>query len=192
MERGAARGVLLSGLFLALALVIVYVAGWFFLPSDASPEFSPWQRIAGETPSAKVDAYVRAVARGDEAAALDLWELPAVDLPNGRSTALRQRRVDVTRGLIAAGIRPDAAIRSIEWWRTCCEPGLIDGPRSAGGARLQVRLVDRSGTALDYVIDVFDRDGGSSGLRALLTRHWVVRDVYPSDQPPLFWTWGHG
>ncbi len=178
----------------ALALVSLYAAGWFFLPSDGSRGFSPWDRITGETPSAKVDAYVRAVARGDEAAALDLWEPPAVDLPNGRSTALRQQRVDVTRALIAVGIRPDVAIRSIEWWRTCCEPGLIDGPRDAGGARLRIRLIDRSGVALDYVVEVFDRDGSSSssGLRALLTRHWVVRDVYPADQQPLYWTWGHG
>ena len=62
----------------------------------------------------------------------------------------------------------------------------------AGGARLRVRLVGRSGAALDYVVDVFDRDGSSSGLRALLTRHWVVRDVYPVDQQPLFWAWGDG
>jgi hypothetical protein len=62
----------------------------------------------------------------------------------------------------------------------------------AGGARLRVRFADRSGAALDYIVDVFDRDGGSSGARALLTRHWVVRDVYPADQQPLYWTWSDG
>jgi len=176
----------------ALALVTLYAAGWFFLPSDGSRGFSPWDRLTGETPSAKVAAYVGAVARGDEATALRLWELPSTNLPDGRAAALGRRRMDVTRALIAAGVRSDVTIRSVEWWRTCCEPGVIADPGEAGGARLQIQLVDRQGSALRYVVDVFDRDGAYWGAAAgNPARHRVVRDVYPADQPPLFWTLGH-
>ncbi|HEX5417311.1 MAG TPA: hypothetical protein VFZ25_16725 [Chloroflexota bacterium] len=174
----------------ALVLALLFALSWLFLPSDSSGAFSPWERLTGETPSAKVDAYVEAVARGDETAALARWELPTWNLPNERTDALRARRLETTRALITAGMRSEVTIRSAEWWRTCCEPGVIHSAADAGGARLTVRLTDRNGATHVYTFDVFNRDGAYWGAAMdFPARHWVVRDVYPVGQLPLFWLW---
>lgn len=177
----------------ALLLAVAVAAAWLFLPSAASAGFSPWDRLSGETPGAKVAAFAHDVGRGDEATDLRLWELPSANPSDERFAALAERRAEVTRDLIAAGVRPDITIRSIEWWRTCCEPGVTEDPANAGGARMRVEFVDRDGAAREYVVDVFNRDGAYWGAAAgYPPRHWVIRDVYPDGQPPLFWTWGQG
>jgi hypothetical protein len=144
--------------------------------------------MSGETPRAKIDAYLRNVAKGDEKAALNLWDLPTWDLPNGRSAELKARREDVTRTIIAQGIQPDTLILGIEWWGTCCEPRVISDSRSAGAARVNVQLLDRNGAPLVYVFDVFTREqpywGAAVGYPP---RQWIVRDVYALGQEPLFW-----
>lgn len=147
-------------------------------------------QFSGEEAQAEVAAYVRAIARGDEGAAYAVWELPSWEGYEGWHTALSERRQSVTGKLMAAGIDSDFTILNVEWWRTCCEPGVILNPREAGGVRFRVKLWDRDGSPLVYIFDVFVRGvtywGAAAGYPP---RHWMLRDVYPPNQEPLFWRW---
>ena len=102
---GQQRRLLLASLVTLVVLAGLGV-GWFFPPINRFGGFSPWELLTGETPSAKVNAFIDAVSRGDEAAALALWELPKTPFPAGRTQALGARRLAVTRDLILAGVRP--------------------------------------------------------------------------------------
>lgn len=148
------------------------------------------ERLSGEGAQAKVAAYVRAVARGDEGAAFAVWELPSREAYEGWRTALNERRQSVTGELIDAEIGSHFTILNVEWWRTCCEPGVILDPHEAGGVRFRVKLWDRDGSPLVYIFDVFVRGvtywGAAAGYPP---RHWMLRDVYPPNQEPLFWRW---
>jgi hypothetical protein len=181
----AKRRILILALLLPLLSGGVCLLGWLFLPSI---RLTLLEQITGNTPAARTRAYVEAVLRGDEEAALAAWELPSWELPDGRSTALAERRQAVTRELIAADLQEDFLIRHTEWWNTCCEPGVICDPRNAGGARIAVQFLDQRGLPVTYVFDVFHRDGPYWGAAAgHPPRHWVLRDVYAQGQEPLFW-----
>lgn len=162
---------------------------WLYGPSPgAALRATIQKRIRGETPQARVTAYAHAVLRGDQDAALEAWMLPDRELSNGRSDALRKRRQEVTRQLIAAELDADFRIGHIEWWRTCCEPGVTCDSRSAGGARIHVQFLDRDGSPLAYVFDVFHRGGPYwGGAAGYPPRRWALYDVYPRDEEPLFW-----
>ena len=147
------------------------------------------ERIMNETPKAKVAAYFGAVIKGDERKALTIWQLPEWEGWESSEAAplLSERRENVTKELLAMGIK-DYNILNVEWWGTCCEPHVIENPREAGGARIRVQLTSRDDDEHVYILDVFHREtsywGGAGGY---LPRHWVLRDVYPSGQKPLFW-----
>ena len=184
----------LKNMLAAAVLVIVILGGgflavWLSGPSPgAALSATILERIRGETPQAKMHAYVRAVLRGDEEAALDAWVLQDPDLSNGRSDALRERRQDVSRELIAADLDADYMITEIEWWTTCCEPSVTCDARNAGGARIHVQFLDRDGLPLAYVFDVFHSGGSYWGAAAgYPPRQWTLYDVYPRDEEPLFW-----
>ncbi len=150
------------------------------------------ERLLGETPEARVNAYARAVLRGDEAAALGAWTLPEGELGEGRWQALRERRTDVTQALLGAGLERAYAIGHIEWWVTCCEPGITDQPRGAGGARVRVEFLDRDGLPQAYVFDVLHRDGPYWGAAlGYPVRRWALYDVYPAGEAPLYWRFVH-
>jgi len=180
---------------LAAAVLVIVILGGGVLAvrlSGPSPgaalRATILERIRGETPQAKMHAYVCAVLRGDEEAALDAWMLRDPELSNGRSDALRERRQDVTQQLIAAELDANYMIMRIEWWTTCCEPGVTCDARNAGGARIHVQFLDRDGLPLAYVFDVFHRDGPYWGSAAgNPPRRWALYDVYPRDEEPLFW-----
>lgn len=133
-------------------------------------------------PQRPVEAFVEAIIRGDEAAAIALWEVPS------ERDDLAERRRQVIEALHAAGIAPRNMVLHVEWWRTCCEPGVTCDPRNAGGARLRVQFLDGEGKPLLYTFDVFTRRqpywGAAEGYPS---RDWVIRDVYPEGEPPLFW-----
>lgn len=176
---------LVAAAFLGLASLALLL---LLSPAGSPLRATVVEWLRGERAAARLDAYVRAILRGDGRAAWDAWELPQWELAAGRSAALQKRRQDVTRDLLAAGIRPDYSILHIEWWRTCCEPGVTSDSRSAGGARIQVQFVDRQGQPLAYTVDVFTGDGAYWGAAmGYPVRHWVLRDVYPADEQPLFW-----
>ena len=176
---GFALGVLSLGLLMT----------WLLGPStfDGLPALLV-ERVRGETPQARVDAYVQAVLAGDEEAALAAWTLPGPERSDELSAALRQRRRDVTRQLIAADLDEAYTITDVEWWTTCCEPHATCDARNAGGARVRVQLLDRDVLPVAYVFDVFHRDGPYWGA-ALENppRRWTLNDVYPRGEEPLFW-----
>lgn len=138
-------------------------------------------------PDLRVGEYVRALAAGSRATALETWVLP--DRPRPNSEVLASRRIATTDALIATRVAPTFAVRRIEWWATCCEPRVVDGPSNAGGARLFVDLRDRDGHAMPYVFDVFHRATVYWGDAEGNPPHdWVLRDAYAEGQTALFWT----
>ncbi len=177
---------------LALAvLLVLLLPAWLaveLIPSAGALRATVQETLTGETPEARIATYVNAVRRGDERAALAAWELPTWELLEGHSEKLGERRVRVTRELIAAGIRPSYHIVHVQWWRTCCEPGITPDSRSAGGARIDVQFADLNGEPLRYRFDLFTRGGAYWGAAmGYPPRAWVLRDLYPADQQPLFW-----
>jgi hypothetical protein len=89
-----------------------------------------------DTPERQIDAYLAATSAGDEARALAAW--PVFTGGIHPLPALLARRAELTRELAAKRVGTSHVVRSIEWWRTCCEPGPIDDPGNAGLARAHV------------------------------------------------------
>lgn len=122
-----------------------------------------------------------ATARGDEAQALGIWQTCYSPPPD-----LEARRVDLTRELAAAGAGQRFLIEFIEWWRTCCEPGIIDDRRNAGRARIFVIAGDRVGARHGLVFEVLTKDGAYWGDAAGNPRHdWTLREVYRRGEQSL-------
>ncbi len=172
------------GFSLAASIVTILACLWWINTPDGKL-FQ--ENLIGETPQAKVKAYVQVVTQGDETTALSLWELPY--LTNSEQLdALSGRRKQITSNLLAANLDSRFMILHIEWWGTCCEPGVTGNARDAGGARVRVQLIDKSGLPLIYIFDVFVQDlpywGAAEGYPL---RHWVIRDIYPEGQEPFYW-----
>ncbi len=171
--------------FSVAAIIMVILAyQWLIITPDGK---LLQEKLTGETPQAKAAAYIQAITQGDETTALPMWELPY--LTNSEQLdALSTRRKQVTSDLLAAELDSKFTILHIEWWGTCCEPGVTEDARSAGGARVHVQLIDKSGLPLIYIFDVFVRDlpywGAAEGYPL---RHWVIRDIYPEGQEPFYW-----
>ncbi len=179
---------MLSRRSLRIGLLIVGVAGVGFLLLGPRVHANVWEEITGETPQAKIAAYVRAVARGDEEGAVVVWELPPHELTEGRSAKLAERRQAVTRELMHLGISPDFTVVDIEWWQECCVTRVIDDPRDAGVARVTVLLHANSAQGRTYVFDVFTRDRPYPGAAAgYPPRRWMVHDIYPIEREPIYW-----
>jgi hypothetical protein len=168
-----------------IAFLVVIIAALALL---SPPGAAFLERVMGESPEARVAEYVDALARGDEPAVLAVWELPSSGLQGEYAGRLRERRQAISHELADRGLRPEFEILHTEWWGLCCETQVVDDPRSASGARMTVHLFGKDGVALTYVFDVFALGGpywGDDSLR--LPRRWVLRDVYPLGEEPLFW-----
>jgi len=88
------------------------------------------------------------------------------------------------------GISGDVKLLDTQWWRTCCEPGVISTGVAAGGARLRLQVQDQQGNPHVYLADVFVRETSYWGTAGgSPPRDWVVRDVYADGQEPVFWRW---
>lgn len=176
------RTLLRFGLLIVFITMMVIGALWLFTPWQANLQ----QRQAEKRVEAGIKAYLQAVMRRDRQAALKLWDL-SVPLPAGSEPLLLQRREQITDELLAFDIA-GYHIMHIEWWTTCCEPHVTCSARSAGGARVQVQLLDAGGQPLSYLFDIFAREqpywGDALGNPL---RHWLLRDVYLMEQMPLFW-----
>lgn len=130
--------------------------------------------------------YLQAVMRGDLSGALAVWETDVQ--PPERAALLTERRAALTAELIALDIR-GYNVMDIQWWTTCCEPGVTCSARNAGGARVMVSLQphQRENVFL-FMFDVFTRvqpywgDAAGNPLR-----RWVLRDVYRWGEQPIFW-----
>lgn len=130
--------------------------------------------LSDPPPETRVAAYLEATARGDEGGALAIWHPWPRSAPGSEA-----RRSELTRDLAATRAGQRYSIRTIEWWRTCCEPGIIDDPSNAGRARIFVHADDREGRDHELVFEVFVKDGtwwGDAGGQT--RRDWTLRDVY--------------
>lgn len=139
------------------------------------------ERLARDTVEARVGDYAEAVMRGDSARAVEAWQLDA----RRPDDALTARRASLTATL--TGLRARRyQIERVEWWRTCCEPDVIEDPANAGLARAVVRFDSDTGSRR-YVFDVLARDtvywGDAAGSPP---HHWTLRDVYPTGERPLY------
>jgi len=178
-----------------LGLVFVFLVGvcigvvglWLVINNNDHIRYYLLELPTRNQPQSQVDGFVQAIIRGDHAGAIRLWEIKG-DSSSNTSSELFTRRESVISDLIAEEINPEYTIMDIEWWRTCCELSVIHDSRDAGGARIKVQILDQVGKPLQYTFDVFAREqpyfGGAQGYPE---RDWVIRDVYPSDQEPLFW-----
>jgi hypothetical protein len=136
----------------------------------------------GQTPQAQIEGYLAAIAEGNRQAALALW------LPS-KPPAPQARRESVTDELLSYGAGLAYQTLDIEWWRTCCEPGVIDDPANAGFARVRVAVSGEGKPEAVYLFDVLVPDGYWGDAAGNPVRHWVIVDVYPEGAAPLFWTW---
>jgi hypothetical protein len=139
------------------------------------------ETIVGDTVEARIAGYVTALARNDVGAATAAWRLDNAT----PDPALLERRRDITESLRSLGVRSHRIVR-IDWWRTCCEMGLIDDPANAGLARATVEIWTNARYER-YVFDVLARSTAYWGDAAGHPPHeWTLRDVYRLSEKPLF------
>ena len=165
--------------FVVLGCLAVSMAGPVLAPANRLVE-----RLIGETPQAKVSAYLELVASGAREEALALW--PADERLGPEYEARRQ---SVTTELQDLGADLSHRVLRIEWWSTCCEPHVITDSRDAGFARLWVE-VSRGDEPRQYVFDVVGRGASCwPGVEGCAVRRWQIVEVYPTGEEPLVWGW---
>ncbi|XOB41163.1 MAG: hypothetical protein ACKKMW_00215 [Candidatus Nealsonbacteria bacterium] len=177
-------GILILIVIIGMTIFLLFING-FFTPLI--------EKVINEKPEAKIIAYLEAVKKGDKLKALTIWELPNWEewKLNENGSFLEKRRENLTKNLVENGIK-NFKILKIEWWRTCCVPGVTNNPRSAGGARISIQLIDNNNTEYIYIFDVFHRETSYWGAtEGYPVRHWVLRDIYLLGQKPLFWEFNH-
>jgi hypothetical protein len=167
--------------------VIVGVGGlWFAIQNNTELRYFLFEQATASLPQSKIAAFVQSIAQGDRETALKLWEV--YDDPSSeQQSALMERREKVISDLLSAKIKPEYMVLHIEWWSTCCEPSVINDSRNAGGARINVQFLDNNGNPISYIFDVFTREPYWGGAEGYQPRDWVIRDVYPYDQNPMYW-----
>jgi hypothetical protein len=142
------------------------------------------EQVTGQTPQARMTRYLAAIAQGDRQAALELWSPAGPESPE-----LEVRRQAVTADLLAYGPGLAYEVVDIEWWRTCCEPAVIDDASQAGGMRVWVRVWGRNLPAKVYVFDLLVPGGYWGEASGNPLRTWAIFDIYPEGQAPLVWMW---
>jgi hypothetical protein len=141
--------------------------------------------VPPDDPQPLVARYLRATASGDERAALEVWAL--YERSVGQGNAIAERRTSTTADLARRRAGARYAITSIEWWRTCCEPGRIDDPHNAGLARVHVTTSDAAGTEHRLIFEVWAKDLVYWGDAAGSPRHeWTLYEVHREDEPCVF------
>lgn len=156
--------------------------------------FAPFiEKTIGETPEAKIELYVRSISEGDEKKALDLWQFPDWwDSSFVGFKELKERREKITNELDQKRINSGFTITRIEWWSTCCMPSVINDSNLANGARVYVQMTDFNNNKLHYIFDVFVSSGYRDPGIENSIRYWTIRDIYPENEEPLFWTINNG
>jgi hypothetical protein len=142
------------------------------------------EQALGRTPQAAIARYLHAITEGDRQGALDLWSLdgsPTVDL--------KARRQSVTDALLAYEPNPKHVVLELEWWSTCCEPGVIDDPDQAGGVRARVAVSSEHKPVMVYRFDLLVPGGYWGDAAGNPVRRWILVDVYPDKEAPLTWPW---
>lgn len=150
-----------------------------------------------ETPEVRIIAYLEAIKQGDELKALEVWQL--LENENWKSNPnyplLEKRRKDITKELIEMKIN-NYKIVDIKWWvkgacwagGTCSEPSITDDSSIASGASISVELSNSADNKLVYIFDIFNRETTyNEAVYYEEFRKWILRDIYPENQEPLFW-----
>lgn len=161
-------------------LLVVLLAGSG--PCCAGHQFV--EILTGQTPNAQLSRYLAAIAQGDRASALALWQSP-----HPGDGDMVQRRQVMTEQLLEFGPSLRYQIVDRVWWTTCCMPGITDDPGSAGGVQIKASLSSREGQEQIYVfcLRVPGTYWGAAGGYRL--RRWVLVDVYPVQDRALAWPW---
>ncbi|MGD8820532.1 MAG: hypothetical protein PVF67_10535 [Anaerolineae bacterium] len=169
-----------TGLTLAALALLVILA-----PGACSPiDHQLVEQVLGQAPKAQIRQYLAAIAEGDRSAALDLWVLT-----DPSNLSLQNRHASITTELLAYGPTLHSQTLDIVWWRTCCEPAIIDDPGQAGGARVQVLLGSETHPDRVYTFDLLVPGGYWGEAAGNPVRRWSIVDIYPQDAPPLAWSW---
>lgn len=137
-----------------------------------------------QTPRALIARYLDAVSAGDRQSALALWSPPATT-----NIALLARRQAVTDELLARGPHLEYRVLDVVWWRTCCEPAVIDRADEAGGAQVRIALTGRGWPEQVYRFDLLVPGGYWGAAAGYPLREWVIVDLYPDGTSPLAWPW---
>ncbi|MFZ5878554.1 MAG: hypothetical protein ACOY0R_04230 [Chloroflexota bacterium] len=174
-------------LLVFLAGIIIGAGGlWLAIQNNTELRYLLLEKATASLPQSTIAAFVQSIVHNDKAAALKLWEVYD-DPTSEQQRALMKRREKVISDLLSAKIEPEYMVLHIEWWSTCCEPGVINDSRSAGGARIHVQFLDNNGKPMLYIFDVFTREPYWGSAEGYQPRDWVIRDVYPYDQDPMYW-----
>ncbi len=165
--------------FTLTALVILAVLG---PAAGCSVDNRLFEQALGRTPQVQIEQYLAALARGDRQAALALWS--PLGTPN---VTLEGRRESVTNDLLAYGPHLEHQLLEIEWWRTCCEPAVIEDASEAGGARVQVAISQGGRSQKVYTFDLLVPGGYWGAAAGNPIRQWAIVDIYPDGDAPLVW-----
>ena len=169
-----------------LGATLAALAVLAFLGSNVScsPDIYLADGAWGQAPQVQITSYLAAIAGGDRQEALALWA------PAGECGAsLQARRASVTDDLLAYGPDLEHRILDVEWWRTRGEPGAIDSPDEAGGARVRVAIGSRDRPEKVYRFDLLVSGSHPGEAADQLVRQWAIVDVYPEGAAPLAWAW---
>ena len=167
---------------MGLTLMALAALAMLGLNASCSPAHHLLEEALGRTPRHQIASYLSAVSRGDRAAALALWLAPA-----SHQAGLNHRRAAVTDTLLAHGRSLEYRVLDTVWWRTCCEPAVIDDPAQAGGARVQVAISSGSSSEKPYVFDLLVPGGYWGDAAGNPLRDWEIVDVYDEGMQPLAW-----
>jgi hypothetical protein len=168
--------------FTLMTLTALAVLG---LNASCSPAHHLLEQALGRTPQDEIARYLDAITEDDRSAALALWLAPAAQRHD-----LVDRRGSVTGDLLARGPGLQHRVLDVTWWRTCCEPAVIDDPAQAGGARVRVAIGGSLGPEMVYVFDVLVPGGYWGDAAGNPLRDWAIVDVYPEGMRPLAWPVG--
>jgi hypothetical protein len=169
-----------------LGATLAALAVLAFLGSNVSsnPDSHLVDGAWGRTPEVQIASYLAAVAGGTRLEALSLWALA------GESNApLQARRASITDELLAYGPRLEYRVLDVAWWRTCCEPGAIDDPDEADGARVRVAVGGGGRTERVFFFDLLMPGTFGGQTMDQPDRQWIIVDVYPEGEAPLAWVW---
>jgi len=165
--------------FTFLTLAALAVLG---LNVSCSPAHHLLEQALGRTPENEIAGYLEAIAGGDRSAALELWQEPAQDAP-----VLLNRRETVTETLLARRAGLQYRVLDVTWWRTCCEPAVIEDAAQAGGARIRVAIDGGGEPETVYLFDLLVPGGYWGNAAGNPVREWAIVDVYPEGRVPLAW-----
>ena len=167
---------------MGFTLIILTALAVLGLNASCSSAHHLLEQALGHTPQHQIAGYLEAVARGDRTTALELWPVPG-----SYNHGLADRRDSVTDRLIAYGPGLENQVLETVWWRTCCEPAVIDDPAQAGGARVRVALSSGHGSEIIYIFDLLVPGGYWGDAAGNPIRDWEIVDVYTEGMRPLAW-----